>query len=137
MPLYVGESRVSRKNFFNRSSLTSLEAAWLQIQPLLLNPPLENSARIVLAKWRGDTEIRRFASWAELTKAIKKELGRRENYFLPAAGRKPQYRYRHFQDGGAHQQHRMDADEVLRGTRDIPPTGAGSMSGFPAGRSPT
>jgi hypothetical protein len=89
MPLYVGDSRVSRKNFFNRSSLTSLNAAWTQIEPLLLRKAgkgLETGVKIVLANWRGDTETRRFRDWGELTDAITQELGKRENYFFQQAG---------------------------------------------------
>ena len=86
MPLYVGDTRISRKNLLNRSSLCSLANAWTRIQPLLQNRSLEGGARIVLAKWRGDPEVRRFAGWAELTKALKEELGRRENYFFQQQG---------------------------------------------------
>ena len=86
MPLHVGAARISRNNRFNRSSLCSLTNAWAQIQPLLANRSLEAGAKIVLAKWRGDPEVRRFATWPELTKALKEELGRRENYFFQQQG---------------------------------------------------
>ncbi len=86
MPLHVGDARVSRKNAFNRRSLVSLIDAWALLQPLLRNPSLEMSSRIVLANWRGDTETRRFANWEDLARAIKLELGRRENYFFEQAG---------------------------------------------------
>ena len=62
MPLHVGAARISRNNRFNRSSLCSLTNAWAQIQPLLADRPLEAGAKIVLAKWRGDPEVRQFAT---------------------------------------------------------------------------
>lgn len=86
MPLYIGDARISRRNRFNRNSLSSLDDAWAKIRPLLLNQSLEDGANIVLAKWRGDQETRRFGSWEELTRAIKLELGRRENYFFQQQG---------------------------------------------------
>lgn len=84
--LHVGEARISRKNAFNRRSLCALSEAWKNIQPLLADRNLHNGARIVLANWRGDQLDRRCANWQELAKAIKLELGRRENYFFGQVG---------------------------------------------------
>lgn len=84
--LHVGQARISRKNAFNRSALCALPEAWKKIQPLLRDRNLENGARIVLANWRGDQPVRRFADWDELAKAIRLELGRRENYFFGQPG---------------------------------------------------
>jgi len=89
MPLYVGNTRVSKENRHNSSSLTSLAVAWAQIQPLLLQKGgkgLDTGAKIVLANWRGDAETRRFPDWGGLAGAIKQELGKRENYFFQEAG---------------------------------------------------
>ncbi len=116
MPLYVGNTRVSKENRQNSSSLVSLTAAWTQIQPLLLKKGgkgLDTGAKIVLANWRGDAETRRFPDWGALAEAIKQELGKRENYFFQASGRKHQHRDGHLQDGGAHQQHWMVAGRIL------------------------
>ena len=84
--LHVGEARISRKNAFNRRTLCALSEAWKNVQPQLADRNLENGARIVLANWRGDQPVRRYANWNELAKAIKLELGRRENYFFGQVG---------------------------------------------------
>ena len=84
--LHVGEARISRKNAFNRKTLCPLSEAWKNVQPQLADRNLENGARIVLANWRGDQPVRRYANWNELAKAIKLELGRRENYFFGQVG---------------------------------------------------
>ena len=84
--LHVGEARISRKNAFNRKTLCTLSEAWKNVQPQLADKNLENGARIVLANWRGDQPVRRYANWKELAKAIKLELGRRENYFFGQVG---------------------------------------------------
>jgi hypothetical protein len=84
--LHVGETRISRKNAFNRKSLCALSEAWKNLQPLLADRNLDNGARIVLANWRGDQPVRRYANWKELATAIKLELGRRENYFFGQVG---------------------------------------------------
>jgi len=89
MPLYVGNTRVSKENRHHSSSLASLTAAWALIQPLLLKKGgkgLDTGAKIVLATWRGDAETRRFPDWGGLAEAIKQELGKRENYFFQQAG---------------------------------------------------
>lgn len=89
MPLYVGNTRVSKENRHHSISLVSLAAAWAQIQPLLLKKGgkgLDTGAKIVLATWRGDAETRRFPDWGGLAEAIKQELGKRENYFFEQAG---------------------------------------------------
>jgi hypothetical protein len=64
----------------------TLHAAWAQVQPLFGNPPLETGAQIVLAAWCTAPEPHRCATWAELSTALKLELGRRENYFFQQAG---------------------------------------------------
>ena len=86
MPLYVDTARISRKNTFNRKTLVSLAEAWTRVQPLLLDRSLEDGARIVLAKWRGDQLTHRYPNWQALVKALKLELGRRENYFFQQQG---------------------------------------------------
>lgn len=84
--LYVGEARISRRNAFHRRSLCALPEAWKNIRPLLGDPHLDNGARIVLANWRGDQPVRHFADWQALARAVKLELGRRENYFFGQVG---------------------------------------------------
>ena len=62
-------------------------AAWELLQPEMKNGALHAAAQIVLAKWRGDPEVRRFATWAELAKALTAEVvGLRENYFFKQVG---------------------------------------------------
>lgn len=87
MPLYIGDTRVSRKNFFGRTSLIALEPAWAILEPLLHDPSRARDAKIVLAKWRGDEQDRRFNTWNLLAAAIQTELTtKRANYFYQQKG---------------------------------------------------
>ena len=117
MPLYVGNTRVSKENRQNSSSLVSLTAAWTQIQPLLLKKGgkgLDTGAKIVLANWRGDAETRRFAGLGSSGRGDQAGTGKTRELLFPASGRKHQHRDGHLQNGGAHQQHWMVAGRILR-----------------------
>lgn len=71
----------------NNDLRLSLDAAWLQIEPLLPDPGLKSTAQLFLSKWRGDVEIRRFESWGDLAHALDLETQRlRENYFYNKKG---------------------------------------------------
>jgi hypothetical protein len=85
MSVYIGASRISRKNFFNRSSLTSLEVAWRNLKEFF-EKGVGASAKILLVEWRGDQEVRRFTTWTELANALSLQVKTRKNYFFGLKG---------------------------------------------------
>jgi len=87
MTIYVGDARVSRGNFFGRSSLVALDTAWENTNLGGHRSDLASEAKAVLWLWRGDAVERRYGSFKELASALEEAASKsRENYYFRREG---------------------------------------------------
>ena len=83
MAIYVNGTRVTRKNFFGRDSMVSLDTTWEKLTPHRHRGDLASKVKAVLWLWRGDTVERQYKTFSELAKDLEAAAsGRRENYFF-------------------------------------------------------